>query len=83
MKFNFNLKSKDVSAEADVEGIVEKSLEYKSKRPEKKTRYQIKQEEMRKNKELEHKQKMQLLFVLLGFIAVLIVIGILASIFGV
>ena len=83
MKFNFNLKSKDVSAEADVEGIVEKSLEYKSKRPEKKTRYQIKQEEIRKNKELEHKQKMQLLFVLLGFVAVLIVIGILASIFGV
>ncbi len=35
---------------------MEKGLEHKAKNPAKKTRYQIKQEEKRKNEELKHKQ---------------------------
>ena len=83
MKFSFNLKSKEASVEADVEGIVEKSLEYKTKQPPRKTRYQIKQEEKRKTEELKHKQQMQYLYILLGLCGVLLVIGIVASILGI
>ena len=82
MKFKFSLKNKEASMEADVEGLVEKSLEYRSKHPERKTRYQIKQEELRKNKELEHKQKMQYAFVLLGVIAVCLIICFIGSLLG-
>ncbi|WP_318585893.1 hypothetical protein [[Clostridium] scindens] len=39
--------------EADVEGMVGKGLQHQVKKPPKKTKYQIKQEEIRKNKELE------------------------------
>ena len=57
MKIKFNLKNKEASLEADVEGIVEKTLEYKASKPEKKSRYQIKQEEKRKNEAAKHKGK--------------------------
>ena len=50
MKFNFSLKNKEVNLEADVERLVEKKLDYKAANPDKKTRYQIRQEEKRKNK---------------------------------
>ena len=50
MKLSFSLKNKEASLEADVEGLVEKGLEHKAKTPAKKTRYQIKQEEKRKNR---------------------------------
>ena len=59
MKFNFSLKNKEASFEADVEGLVEKSIESNQKNPPKKSRYQIKQEEMRKNEELKHEQEME------------------------
>ena len=48
MKLNFSLKNKEASVDADVEGVVEKVLDHKAKKPPKKTRYQIKQEEKRK-----------------------------------
>ena len=82
MKFKFSFKNKEASMEADVEGLVEKSLEYRSKPPERKNRYQIKQEELRKNKELEHKQKMQETFVWLGVLAVCLIICFIGSLLG-
>jgi hypothetical protein len=49
MKFKLSLKDKEVSMEADVEKLVEKGMDHKAARPDKRTRYQIKQEEKRKN----------------------------------
>ena len=83
MKMKFSLKNKEASLEADIEGLVEKNLEYKSKNPEKKTRHQIKQEEKRKNEELKHKQKMQYMYILLGIVGVFIVLGVVATILGI
>lgn len=83
MKFKFNLKNKEASMEADIEGIVKKTLEYKSNHPVRKTSYQIKQEEKRKNEELKHKQQMQYLIILLAIIGVFFVVGIVASILGI
>ena len=83
MKFSINLKNKEVSIDADVEGIVEKSLEQNSNNPIKKTRYQIKQEEKRKNEELKNKQQMKYLYILIGICGIFTVIGIVASFFGV
>ena len=59
MRLSFSLKNKEANFEADVEGLVEKSIEINQKRPSKKSRYQIKQEEMRKNEELKHEQEME------------------------
>lgn len=83
MKFNLSLKNKEVNLEADVEGLVEKNLEYKSLRPDKKTRYQIKQEEKRKTETQRHTQQMQYLYILLGIAGVCIIIGIVASVLGI
>lgn len=83
MKFKFSLKNKEVSLDADVEKLVEKGMDIKQKNPPKKTRYQIKQEEKRKNKELEHKQRMVYLFVLLGMCIFFIGIAIVASILNI
>lgn len=58
MKLKFNFKSKEASLEADVEGLVNKGMERWDNR-NRKTRYQIKQEEKRKKEELKHKQQMQ------------------------
>ena len=66
MRFAFSLKEKELSVEADVEGIVDKELERRDKKPPRKTRYQIKQEEKRKNEELKHKQQMQNIFLMIG-----------------
>ena len=55
MKFNFNLKNKEASLEADIEKLIDKNMDIKSNKQPKKTKYQIKLEEERKNKELEHK----------------------------
>ena len=41
MRFAFNLKEKEIS----VEGIVDKELERRDKKPPRKTRYQLRQEE--------------------------------------
>lgn len=73
MKLNFNLKSKEASLEADIESLVEKGLE-RRENPNRKTRYQIKQEENRKNEELKYKQHMQETLLLVGILAVLFII---------
>ncbi|MDD2510840.1 MAG: hypothetical protein PHG94_06915 [Syntrophomonas sp.] len=83
MKLSFSLKNKEASLEADVEGLVEKGLEHKTISPAKKTRYQIKQEEKRKNEDLKQKQQMQWMFIMLGLLAVLIVFGIIATVLGI
>ncbi|MBR5527566.1 MAG: hypothetical protein IKV97_01080 [Clostridia bacterium] len=87
MKLSFSLKNKEASFEADVEGLVEKSIENKAKNPVKKTRYQLKQEEeKRRNEELKHKQEMQKIYICLGIVSVVIticiVMAILSNVFG-
>ena len=76
MKLKVNLKNKEASIEADAEKIIEKNMDYKheiiSRYGPKKTRYQIKQEELRKNKEQEHKHEMQAIFVCFGILAIII-----------
>lgn len=78
MKFSFSLKNKEASLEADVEKLIEKNMDNKFNSPAKKTRYQIKQEEKRKNAELKHKQQMQAIYMLIGiciFCFLMIIIG--------
>ena len=82
MKFRFSLKDKEASLEADVEKLVEKGMDHRAQRPDRKTRYQIKAEEKRKNEELRHKQQIQWMFILLGIIVIFVVLGIVASIFN-
>lgn len=74
MKLKFSLKSKEAMLEADVEGMVEKGLQHQAKKPLKKTKYQIKQEEIRKNKELEQKHFLQGMLLMLAILVVIIVI---------
>lgn len=83
MKFTFSLKKREASVEADIEGIVEKSLDYKAKNPIKQTKYQIKQEEKRKAEELKHKHQLQYLYILLGMIVLFAIIGFVASLLGI
>ena len=82
MKLSFSLEKKEANIEADVEGLVEKNLEYKSKRPVKITRYQIKQEEKRKNRELEQKERMQKLYILLGLAGVMLIVYFITTLFN-
>ena len=74
MKLSFSLKKKEVKLEADVEGIVEKSLDHREKTGPKKPRYQIRQEEKRKNKELQQKQFITGVLLMLGVVVVILVI---------
>lgn len=83
MKFNFSFKNKEASFEADVEKLVEKRMDYKKTAPIKKTRYQIKQEEKRKNKEMDHKQQMIGISILLGIILCLFVFSVIAGLLGI
>ena len=83
MKFKINLKNKEVDFEADVEGLVAKGIERKEKNANRKTAYQIRQEEKRKNEELKHKQEMKWMFILLGLVAFLVVFGMIASVLGI
>ena len=82
MRFAFSLKEKELSVEADVEGIVDKELERRDKKPPRKTRYQIKQEEKRKNEELKHKQQMQNIFLMIGLLVVIIAFCLVAAALG-
>ncbi len=59
MKFSFNIKKQEATFEADVEKLVEKRWHFKANNPSAKTKYQIKQEEKRKNEELKHKLELQ------------------------
>ncbi len=80
MKFAFSLQKREVNIEADVEKIVDKELERRDKKPPRKTRYQIKQEEKRKNAELKHKQQLQMMLLGIGLFAVLMAIIIVMAI---
>ena len=82
MKLSFSLEKKEASLETDIEGLVEKGLEYKKQNPNRKTRYQIRQEEKRRNKELEQKQFVQGMFMMLGLILIVLVICAIGSVFG-
>lgn len=82
MKMKFNLKNKELSLDADVENLIEKELEYKSTKPFKKTRYQIKQEEKRKNEELKQKQLVQGILIMLGIVTFVFIICIIGSRLG-
>lgn len=55
MKFSLDIKNKKVSAEANIEKVIDKAIDHMDADPNKITRYQIKQEEKRKNMELKHK----------------------------
>ena len=81
MKFKFSLKDKEVSMEADVEKLVEKGMDHKVARPDRITRYQIKQEEKRKNEELKHKQQLTYIFIGIGVFIALIAFCVIMSIF--
>lgn len=82
MKLSFSLKNKEAKLEADVEKLVEKKMDQDIGRPPKKTRYQIRQEEKRKNEELKHKQQITYMFILIGMIVFFVIIGIIASCLG-
>ena len=57
MKFKLNLSKKEVELNADVEKIIDKSLERQIKNPDKKSNLQIRLEEKRKIKELGVQKK--------------------------
>ena len=59
--------------EADVEGMVGKGLQHQVKKPPKKTKYQIMQEEIRKNKIFF--QGMLLMFAILVVFIVICMVG--------
>ena len=81
MKLKFSLKNKEIGFDADIEGIVEKSLNYKKDRHIKKTRYQIKQEEKRKNREQKFEQDRRLLIAMGVALIVIFLICICCSIY--
>ena len=81
MKFRFSLKDKAVSMEADVEKLVEKGMDIKASQPDKKTRYQIKQEEKRKNAELKHKHDMTYILIGIGIFVVLLAVCLIMAAF--
>lgn len=83
MKLSFRLKKAEASLEANVGKLIEKGMDQWERNHQGKTRYQIKQEEKRKNAELKHKQETQRLLIGVGMLAAMmviaIIIGILAS----
>ena len=83
MKFSFSLKNKEAKFEADVERLVEKKMDQNVANPDRKTRYQIKQEEKRKNEELKHKQQITYIYLLLGIVAVLMIFGVTVTFLGI
>ena len=82
MKFAFGLQSKEISVEADIEGLIEKGVERKEN-PNRKSRYQIKQKERRKNKELKQKQLIQRMMYFVGimvaFMILIVILGFIIS----
>ena len=74
MKLSLDIKKKELSLHADVEKLVDKQLDKKTARPPKKSRYQIKQEEKRKNKELEMKQTLIYIAMMLGVVVAALII---------
>ncbi len=82
MKMKFNLKNKELSLDANVENLIEKELEYKSTKPIQKTKYQIKQEEKRKNEEFKQKQLIQGVLMMLSILVFVLIICIIGSKLG-
>lgn len=74
MRLKISLKNKEASIEGDVEGLIEKGIQHRDKKEPKKTKYQIRQEEKRKNKELEQKHFMQKIFLMVGIILLILII---------
>ena len=83
MKLSFSLKNKEAKIEADVERLVEKKMDQNAANPARKTRYQIRQEEKRKNEELKHKQQMTYMFILLGMVVFFVIFGMIATFLGI
>lgn len=83
MKLSFSLKNKEAKIEADVERLVEKRMNQNAERPIRKTRYQIKQEEKRKNEELKHKQQMTYMLILVGMMVLLATFGMVVTCLGI
>ena len=87
MKLAFDFKKKEASLQADVEGMIERGLDRNDKNPNHKTRYQIRQEEKRKNMELKHeleqKQFKQGMFILFGVMVIALIMGIIGTVFGI
>lgn len=83
MKLNLNWDKKEIEAEADVEKVILKNMEMKKDAPPKKTRYQIKQEEKRKNEELKFKQNMVYLAILGGIAVFGLLLSIMGTLFGI
>ena len=78
MKLAFNFKKKEASLQADVEGMRERGLERKEKNPKRKNRYQIRQEDKRRNmelnRELERKQMMQGILMMAGVVVLILIL---------
>ena len=83
MKFKLSLKNKEIiNLETDIDKTIEKRIEHNEKKPPKKTKYQIKQEEKRKNEEAKHKQQLTYLIIGIGFLLVMITLCVVMSILG-
>ena len=80
MKLGFSFKNKEANLEADIEGIVKEGMSHKSKRPPKKTRYQIRQEEKRKNEELRQKHFIQYMLMMGGMLIFILIICAIGSV---
>ena len=80
MKLSFSFKNKEAKIEADIEKLIEKGIDQKAKSPTKKTRYQIKQEEKRKNAELKHSQEMQRMIIGIGILAGGMIVGLIIAV---
>ena len=74
MKLNVSFAKKEANIEADVERLVEKKIDLKAKNPDKKTRYQIRQEEKRLNKEQKFRQSMIMIGAYAIFMILLIIL---------
>ena len=83
MKLNISFLKKEANIEADVERLVEKKMDIDSKNPDKKTRYQIRQEEKRKNKEQQFRQSMIGVAILFGMCIFLVLAMIIAHLMGI
>lgn len=83
MKLQVKRNKLEVNVEADAKSIIEKKMDLKSK---KKTRYQIRQEEKRKNAELQYEldtKKTKWTFIAIGAVFIFCIgILILGGIFG-
>ncbi len=83
MKLAFNFKKKEASIQADVEGMIERGLERKEKNPNRKTCYQVRQEEKRKNmemkQELERKRMLQGMLMMGGVIVFALIVCLIGS----